>query len=797
MDEQKTNPRVVSRPGCILLAALLLLAGCQPASTKGVAEADSAAQAQAVLDQMLATYRGAKTYADSGDLVFRATRDGQIIEDQPLPFSVTFERPGKLRLHLVGALLVSDGQHLFASARHIPEQVLQLPAAEKLDLASVARDAHLLEAMNNRLPELISPQLELLLADEPLAAWLAGSKLKLLPEEKLNDVVCQRVEILRADGPCVLWIDKQDHLLRRCEFSTGKLKERLDADGQLTKLEAWLDLRSAKLDAPVDPVAFQFEVPATAKTVGRFVPPVAPLEGPIGQEIGVFRFYDLDGRAVDREALARKMAVLDFWSTTCGECRQNAPGMQRLYEKYKDHPQVLFLAVSSDPPVIAGELLISTLRQWGAALPIVRDSEKYREKSLQIDREPATILLGPDGRVHAFTADRAAYPTELDWGIRELLEGTNVAKQKIDEQAALEKQFELELAKATVDAATDVVAAPQTKIAAASEPATLKLSKLWESESIKSPGNLLVVPASEGDTPVMVFDGLGTRVSVDGQGKDAARHELPEGAIASFLRTGVDGAGKRYFAASAINQQQLYLLDDAGKLLLAYPTERHPGIADVQFGDLKGDGELELLIGYWGAAGVQGVSLTGERLWSNRSLANVLEIAVSQANPLGRSRALCFSTRGTLTPIDSHGEAEAAIRVRGRTLTHLASEDVDSDAQRELCALAVDPQDHGRMTAIGLDDQGQELWSYELPAGNHQYAVERLVPARLAADDGGWLLPTADGSIHLLTKDGALVDRFNTGAAITGLGLARFGGSPVLLIATPERLTAWKIDASE
>src|SRR5207247_2153685 len=100
---------------------------------------------------------------------------------------------------------------------------------------------------------------------------------------------------------------------------------------------------------------------------------------------------------------------------------------------------------------------------------------------------------------------------------------------------------------------------------------------------------------------IYVNDGLSGIVELDGEGQVAARHELPREMNASFLRTAVDGRGKRYFVACAALGKQLCLFDDQWKPLLSYPPadQPHDGIRDVQLCDLDGDGQLEICLGFW------------------------------------------------------------------------------------------------------------------------------------------------------------------------------------------------------
>jgi len=114
-------------------------------------------------------------------------------------------------------------------------------------------------------------------------------------------------------------------------------------------------------------------------------------------------------------------------------------------------------------------------------------------------------------------------------------------------------------------------------------------------------------------------------------------------------------------------------------------------------------------------------------------------------------------------------------------------------AQPELCALAAPKL--GEDVAIGLNPKGEELWTYPLPRGNHQLPVEPVIAGRLLPGTAGqWLLPGADGSIHLIAPDGKPLDSFNYGAVLAGLATAELDGKPLLVVSTTDALEAWKVE---
>gem|GEM_PF-1629913 len=54
----------------------------------------------------------------------------------------------------------------------------------------------------------------------------------------------------------------------------------------------------------------------------------------------------MDGKTVSLESLKGKVVLLDFWATWCGPCRSSFSTFQKLYEKYKNNPNVVIMAVN-------------------------------------------------------------------------------------------------------------------------------------------------------------------------------------------------------------------------------------------------------------------------------------------------------------------------------------------------------------------------------------------------------------------------------------------------------------------
>jgi cytochrome c-type biogenesis protein len=67
----------------------------------------------------------------------------------------------------------------------------------------------------------------------------------------------------------------------------------------------------------------------------------------LNEKIEPFELTDLDGNLIESSDFQGKVLVLDFWSTWCGVCRTAFLEFQKVYRKYKHHPEVAFLAVNT------------------------------------------------------------------------------------------------------------------------------------------------------------------------------------------------------------------------------------------------------------------------------------------------------------------------------------------------------------------------------------------------------------------------------------------------------------------
>lgn len=112
---------------------------------------------------------------------------------------------------------------------------------------------------------------------------------------------------------------------------------------------------------------------------------------------------------LEREELAGKVVVLNFWASWCKPCRQEIPLLQETYERYRDRGVVVVGVNVDDSPRDARRFL----RRFDVTYPVVVDASDELADSLGVDFGlPQTFFVGRDGRI----AGASASPPPRDGG---------------------------------------------------------------------------------------------------------------------------------------------------------------------------------------------------------------------------------------------------------------------------------------------------------------------------------------------------------------------------------------------
>jgi outer membrane lipoprotein-sorting protein len=755
--------------------------------------------ADALLKRMAAAYQKASSYADFATVRLHAeTAKGAI--DQTAKFGMTLVRPNKLRMECYQGTIVCDGKQWYAFVEGLPNQVVLRDAPAKVTMDTIHVDDILRAALSRGFAG-PCPQSLLLLDADALPAFLDGvKKVSLADPETIDGHDCYQVRAERSDGTATFWVDQKTYALRRMALPVDEFRKDLERDGEVKSVSLVADFKNAQFDSPIDPKAFEFAVPDGAQRV-KFFMDRGPYEL-VGKVVPNFKFVDLKGNAVTRESLAGKVAVLVLWEAGDEPSKATLPLLEQVWQKYKDNAKVAVYCVNLDPPALDNKSLQKLLQEWQVSVPVLREREQGDRRDLKIIAPLTTLLLGPDGMLQ--DCEMGPNPNlalTLPQKIGRLLASEDLAKDALAQLGQRLKIYDQSIDEVFQGKVSQPLRA---KVETKSEPKTLRLAGLWKCTDLKLPGNILVVPQAKGPPRLFVVEELKSIVELGMDGKvlatykpDLESYDPQQQELICALRTATAADGKRTFAAFAMGHQRVHVFDENWKPLVRYPENaiknRHSGIADVQLGDIEGDGTTKLYVGYWGVVGVQEASLKGERTRFNQSLANVSHIAFGLPDAKGVRELFCTNESGSIAAVAASSADPQDKKLLVRTITvpgefieKIAAADLNGDGRLLWCAISHSPD--GEIAALGLKfqgDKGEVLWKYPLPKGQLQQPVEPIIAGRVTSGGAGqWILPGCDGSVHVLSADGKLIDRFNYGTVLCGLATTEVDGKPVLLISS-------------
>lgn len=61
-----------------------------------------------------------------------------------------------------------------------------------------------------------------------------------------------------------------------------------------------------------------------------------------------FQFQDIQGNVYTAEDLRGKVVFINFWASWCPPCRAEFPSIQKLFEQFSEHSELVFLMINED-----------------------------------------------------------------------------------------------------------------------------------------------------------------------------------------------------------------------------------------------------------------------------------------------------------------------------------------------------------------------------------------------------------------------------------------------------------------
>ena len=115
-----------------------------------------------------------------------------------------------------------------------------------------------------------------------------------------------------------------------------------DSDGNLISNNEFVDIRMANFSYPDATIVKQFEDGTVEFRLQK-----VPQEG---MKAPNFSVKTLDGKGITLADLIGKVVVLNFWFIGCPACLDMEPKLNAFMAKFAGNDEVVFLAMTSDPP---------------------------------------------------------------------------------------------------------------------------------------------------------------------------------------------------------------------------------------------------------------------------------------------------------------------------------------------------------------------------------------------------------------------------------------------------------------
>ncbi|MGO4290732.1 TlpA family protein disulfide reductase [Chitinophaga sp. RAB17] len=109
-------------------------------------------------------------------------------------------------------------------------------------------------------------------------------------------------------------------------------------------------------------------------------------------------FVDMKGQPVSAASLKGKIILIDFWATWCIPCMQEMPYLQKLYDQYKQHPDVVFMITNS-----GAKNTLADAQGWSGnkkyTFPVYYNTDPAIGDKFRFNIIPASYLINKEGNI--------------------------------------------------------------------------------------------------------------------------------------------------------------------------------------------------------------------------------------------------------------------------------------------------------------------------------------------------------------------------------------------------------------
>ena len=119
-----------------------------------------------------------------------------------------------------------------------------------------------------------------------------------------------------------------------------------------------------------------------------------------------FTAMDKDGKTVKLSDFKGKKVYINMWASWCGPCMREIPELEKVYQKYKNNKDIVFLSMTSpndaefknqSPQDKSKDVILKKAKELGATYPVLFDVNDRFIINYAIRSFPTHILINSDG----------------------------------------------------------------------------------------------------------------------------------------------------------------------------------------------------------------------------------------------------------------------------------------------------------------------------------------------------------------------------------------------------------------
>src|SRR6266404_1486271 len=311
-----------------------------------------------------------------------------------MPSSVSVRRPDRMRIESknqnMGMTIVSDGEHTWFYMSHLKQYIKRSASGSP---ESAMGNSGLLP---KNLPDISKLVKSVKLTGEDTIE-VGGEKTPCWVVETTYDKITipeQNTTIL--DAVQINWISKERKLSLQSTFGVKLI---LPTAAQPVEMTQSTRTTLVKLNVNLPDSTFQFTPPEGSKQVADWSLPGVTKPDVIGKPAPSLKAKALDGKPVDLHSLRGKVVLLYFWTTWCGPCKRQLPGIEKIQNEFRDKGLVVLgVSVGEEKATVA-----KFLKTIALTYPIIQLSDGNEVVAdLAINAFPTIVLIDREGKIASY-----------------------------------------------------------------------------------------------------------------------------------------------------------------------------------------------------------------------------------------------------------------------------------------------------------------------------------------------------------------------------------------------------------